>query len=105
MSSLGINMPFPDDVDYHADRRWQREQLALQSLSISHILAEVDSLIAAEPDEQRHPLFSLVANALDRRVMAGTGESLQVRYGKLIDQAIERLVEAKLADPTAWEDD
>jgi hypothetical protein len=100
-----ISYPDDFDVDYHADRRWQREQLALQSLAISDILADVDALIAAEPDEQRHPLFSLVANALDRRIMPGTGEGLIARYGRLIDQAIERLVEAKLADPTAWEDD
>jgi hypothetical protein len=99
------NLPYrwPDDPE--ADRRWQRQQLALRSLSISDVLAEVDSLIAAEPDEQRHPLFSLVANALDRRMMPGTGEGLMARYGRLIDQAIERLVEAQLADPTAWEDD
>jgi hypothetical protein len=97
---------FPDDfdIDYHADLQWQRQQMALQSLSISDVLAAVDDLIAAEPDEHKHPLFSLVANALDTRVTAGTGESLQVRYGRLIDHAIERLVEQRLADPTAWED-
>jgi hypothetical protein len=103
MSMHRIHVPAPDQFDYHADRRWQREQLALQSLAISDILAEVDDLIAAEPDEQRHPLFSLVANAIDRRVMPGTGESLQTRYGQLIDHAIERLVEARLGS-TGWED-
>jgi hypothetical protein len=93
------------DIDDAADVLWFREQLALESLSISDILTEVDDLIAAEPDEQRHPLFSLVVNALDRRIMPGTGESLQARYGKLIDFAIERLVEQKLSDPSCWEDD
>jgi hypothetical protein len=102
MSQLHIAAP---DIDGQADLEWHRQQLALQSLSISDILAEVDSLIAAEPDEQRHPLFSLVAHALDKRIMAGTGESLQVRYGRLIDHAIERLVEQRLADPSCWEDD
>jgi hypothetical protein len=93
------------DVDDAADLAWHRQQLALQSLSISDILAEVDSLIAAEPDEQRHPLFSMVANDLDRRIMPGTGESLQTRYGKLIDHASETLVEQRLADSTCWEGD
>jgi hypothetical protein len=99
---LHIALP---DIDEAADLEWHRQQLALQSLNISDILAEVDDLIAAEPDEQRHPLFSLVANALDRRIMPGTGESLQTRYGKLIDHAIETLVEQRLADSTCWEDD
>jgi hypothetical protein len=99
---LHIALP---EHDEEADRQWHREQLTLQSLSISDILAEVDDLIAAEPDEQRHPLYSLVCNALDTRIMPGTGESLQVRYGRLIDHAIERLVEQRLADPSCWEDD
>jgi hypothetical protein len=91
------------DVDATADVAWFRAQAALRTLNISDILADVDALIAAEPDEQKHPLFSLVANALDKRIMPGTGESLQVRYGQLIDQAIERLVEARLGS-TGWED-
>jgi hypothetical protein len=101
MNQLHIVLP---EHDEEADRHWHRQQLALRTLRISDILAEVDSLIAAEPDEQRHPLFSLVANALDKRIMAGTGESLQERYGRLIDHAIETLGEQRLADGSAWED-
>jgi hypothetical protein len=104
MSSQHLHVAAPD-IDEAADLAWHQEQMALQSLSISDILAEVDDLIAAEPNEQRHPLFSLVANALDTRIMAGTPEALQARYGKLIDHAIERLVAQRLADPTCWEDD
>jgi hypothetical protein len=99
------HIPYPDEIDYHADLQWQREQRALQSLSIADVLAEVDSLIAHIAEEQRHPLFSLVANALDKRVQCGTAQSLQTKYGKLIDHAIGRLVEAQLADPAAWEGD
>jgi hypothetical protein len=101
------NLPYPDDfdIDYHADWQWRRQELALKSLSISDILAAVDALIAAEPDEQRHPLFSLVANALDRRVQCGTGEALQERFGRMIDHCIETLVEAKLSDLSGWEVD
>jgi hypothetical protein len=92
------------DLDDAADVAWFREQAALRSLSIGDILAEVDDLIAQEPDEQGHPLFALVANALDKRIMPGTAESLQTRYGRLIDAAIERLVEARLGS-TGWEVD
>jgi hypothetical protein len=45
-----------------------------------------------------------VAHALDWTTMAGTGTALQLRYAKLVDYAIERLVEQKLADVSAWED-
>jgi hypothetical protein len=98
---------FPDDfdVDYHADLQWPRQEAALKSLTISEVLAEVDGLIAQTADEQKHPLYSLVAHALDRTTMPGTAEGLMARYGRLLDLAIERLVEQKLADPTAWEVD
>jgi hypothetical protein len=102
MMSQHLRSVLPD-IDTAADVAWFRAQAALRTLSISDILAEVDSLIAAEHNEQRHPLFSLVAHALDKRIMAGTGESLQTRYGQLIDHAIERLVEARLGS-TGWED-
>jgi hypothetical protein len=99
-------LQYPDDfeIDFHADLAWRRQEAALKSLTIADVLAEVDELILAEVHEQNHPLFSLVAHALDYRVMAGTGEALQQRYARLIDFAIERLVERKLADPHAWED-
>ena len=103
MVSQHLHLVGPD-IDEAADREWHRQQLALQSLSISDILAEVDGLIAAEPDEQKHPLFSMVAHALDHRFMPGTAEGLQTRYGRLVDHAIERLVEQRLADPHGWED-
>jgi hypothetical protein len=101
------NVHYPDDfeIDYHADLQWRRQHAALQSLAIGDVLAEVDDLIAQEPDEQNHPLYSLVAHALDRVTMPGTAEGLMSRYGRLIDHAIERLVEQRLADPTCWEVD
>jgi hypothetical protein len=100
-----MSMPYQWPDDPEADRQWQREQMALRSLSISDVLAEVDDLIAQEPDEQQHPLYSLAAHTLNRTTIPGTGEALQTTYGRLIDYAIERLVEQKLADPTAWEVD
>jgi hypothetical protein len=91
-------------IDDDADRQWQREQMALKALDIGDILAEVDDLIAQEPDPEKHPLYSLVAHALDHTTMPGTGTALQERYGRLIDHAIARLVEQRLADATCWED-
>jgi hypothetical protein len=101
-----MSIPYPSDfeIDHEADRQWQRAQAALRTLEIGDVLAEVDDLIAQEPDPAKHPLYSLVAHALDRTTMAGTGTALQLRYAKLVDYAIERLVEQKLADVSAWED-
>ena len=104
MSRQPLQLVAPD-LEAPADIDWHRQQMALQSLAIGDILAEVDDLIAREPDEQQHPLFSLVANALDHRIMPGTGDALQAHYGRLIDQAIERLVEQYLVDASGGEDD
>ena len=101
------HIPYPDDFDvnFHHDVAWQRQQMALKSLAIEDVLTQVDELILAEVAPEQHPLFSMVATALDRRVQCGSAESLQSRYGKLIDFAIEKLVEQRLSDPTAWEVD
>jgi hypothetical protein len=98
---------YPDDfdIDYHADWQWQRQQAALRSLEIGDVLAAVDDLIAAEPDPAHHPLYSLVAHALDRTTQPGSAESLHARLRRLIDHAIERLIEQRLSDPHAWEVD
>jgi hypothetical protein len=98
---------YPDDfdVDYHADLQWRRYQAAMRTLEPADVLAEVDDLLTQEPDPQQHPLYSLVAHALDRTTQPGSAESLQARLRRLIDHAIERLVEQRLSDPHAWEVD
>jgi hypothetical protein len=96
---------YPDDfqIDYHADWRWQREQAALTALDVGDVLAEVDDLIAREPDPQQHPLYFLAAHALDRTTQPGSAEGLYHRWKRLVDHAIERLVEQRLANPSRWE--
>ena len=95
---------YPDDfdVDYHADWQWQRRQAALKSLEPGDVLAAVDDLIASEPDPAHHPLYSLAAHTFDWTTMPGTPEALWDRYKRLIDHAIERLIEQRLSDPHAW---
>jgi hypothetical protein len=97
----------PDDVaiDSHADLQWRRQQMALKTLEPGDVLAEVDDLLASEPDPAHHPLYSLAAHALDRTTMPGRAESLHARLRRLIDHAIKQLVAQKLADPHAWEVD
>jgi hypothetical protein len=100
------NLPYPDDFeyDYHADLQWQRQQAALKAIAPGDVLSLVDEAIASEADPATHPLFSLTCALLGCGNMPGTADGLWDRYKRLIDHAIERLVEAKLADPTAWED-
>jgi hypothetical protein len=97
---------YPDDfdVDYHADLQWQRQQMALKTLEIGDVLAAVEDLIAQEPDPEKHPFYSLAAYALDRARQPGSPEGLMARYRRLIDHAIARLVEQRLANPSHWED-
>jgi hypothetical protein len=97
---------YPDDfeIDYHSDLQWRRQQLVLQSLTVSDLLAEVDDLLRQEPEEQKHPLYSLAAHALGHTTQPGSAESLHARLRRLIDHAVERLVEQRLANPACWED-
>jgi hypothetical protein len=68
--------------------------MARKAPTISDVLAEVDSLIAAEEDEHLHPLYYLVAHVLGETTQPGSAEGLMERWRRLIDHAIERLVEA-----------
>jgi hypothetical protein len=98
---------YPDDfeIDFHTDLAWQRQEAALKAITISDVLAEVDGMIASEPAPEKHPLYFLVAYSLDRRVMPGTWEGLWTRYRRLIDHAVEKLIEARLVDSSQWEKD
>jgi hypothetical protein len=97
-----IHDPDDFDVDYHADLQWRRQEAARQSLEPGDVLAEVDDLMAREPDPAQHPLYSLAAYALDGTRQPGSPEGLMAHYRRLIDHAVERLVEQRLADPHAW---
>jgi hypothetical protein len=95
MSSLGINMPFPDDIDYHTDLAWQRRQRAFNALDVGDVLAQLDDLIASEPDPTQHPCHDLAAFLLDR-LSAVDGGQLYDRWKRLCLDAIDRLVAQRL---------
>jgi hypothetical protein len=96
------SIPYRWDDDVEADRAW-RQEMARCSIEVGDVLAAIDDLIAREPGPEKHPLYSLVAHALDRTTMPGTSEALATRYGRFIDQAIAPLVEPRLAEPSGWE--
>jgi hypothetical protein len=95
MSSYGINVPVPSQIDYHSDLCQQRREAALKSLDISHVLSVIDDLISQEVDPHRHPCFPLVAWLLDRQLSVDGGAFWDA-WKRLAHQAIDRLVEARL---------
>jgi len=96
MSSYGINVPAPDEHDYHADLCQQRRQAALKALDPSDVLAQVDDLIRAEPAPQKHPCYPMVLWMLDQALTPGSGAAFWDAWKVLAWQAIDRLVEARL---------
>jgi hypothetical protein len=95
MSTYNINVPAPDEHDYHADLCQQRRRRALQSLDVGDVIATVEDALAQEPDPKAHPLFPVVNWLLDRQGRVDGG-AFWLAWQALVDQAIERLVEARL---------
>jgi hypothetical protein len=62
---------------------------------VGDVLAQVDDLIAREPDPTKHPYYSLVAFLLDRQ-LAVHGGAFWDAWKVVACQAIDRLVEARL---------
>jgi hypothetical protein len=74
MSSYGINVPSPDEHNYHEARQVQRVQAAKQRIDPGDVLAVIDRRLAEEPDSKAHPLYGLVLFCLDRQVAVHRGE-------------------------------
>jgi hypothetical protein len=104
----------PDDPSYHedleAERHHQRYELALNRITVSDLLSEVDHLIAEEYDERKHPLHALAKHCLRHGTYRTSGqhahlaEFLMAKFENLFDLAIERLVQEELANFGPWED-
>jgi|SRR5882724_37465 len=74
MSIYGINVPSPDEINYHEAQQAQRVEAAKKRLDPSDILSLIDDRIAAEADPSAHPLYGLVLFCLDRQVAVHGGE-------------------------------
>lgn len=105
-----ISYPISHDIDTQAELDQERYEHALKALSASDILATVDDLVSQIPDAHDHPLYALVAHCLRYGTTKISGkrpyvsEMVGTFYEPLIDAAISRLVEERLADFSAWED-
>jgi hypothetical protein len=96
MSSLGIDMPSPDDIDYHADRQEQRVRAALKLIDVGDVIATVESRLAEESDPTKHPLYQLTMFLLDRQT-AVDGAQLYDDWRWLVLAAIDTCVGELLA--------
>jgi hypothetical protein len=91
------HIPYPPDfeVNHPAAHQEERRRRALQSLDVGDVLAQVDDLIAREPDPTKHPCFAVANWLLDRQGRVDGG-AFWLQWQVLVDQAIQRLVEARL---------
>ena len=91
------HLPYPHDFEVNHDtaRHEERRRRVLTALDVGDVLAQVDDLIASEPDPQKHPCYGLVAFLLDRQVAVHGGEFWDA-WKQVALHAIDRLVEARL---------
>ena len=91
------HLPYPSDfeVNHDASHNEDRRRQALQSIDVGDVLAQVDDLIASEPDPTKHPCYGLVAFLLDRQLAVHGGEFWDA-WKQVALRAIDQLVEAHL---------
>jgi hypothetical protein len=91
------HIPYPPDfeVNHTAAIEEERRRRALQSLDVGDVLAQVDDLIAREPDPTKHLCFAVANWLLDRQGHVDGG-AFWLQWQVLVDQAIQQLVEARL---------
>jgi hypothetical protein len=91
------HLPYPSDfeVNHAASHHEDRRRQALQSIDVGDVLAQVDDLIASEPDPTKHPCYGLVAFLLDRQLAVHGGEFWDA-WKQVALRAIDQLVEVHL---------
>ena|ERR671924_479753 len=97
MSSYGIHVPAPDDINYHEAQQAQRVQAALQRIDPGDVLAVIDARIAAEPDPMRHPLYPMVCWVLERQLTPLDGGAFYDRFRQLVLAAVDTCLDDVLA--------
>jgi hypothetical protein len=88
MSTYGINVPAPDEINYHEARQAQRVQTAFRALDPGDVIATVESRLSQESDPTQHPLYQLTLFFLDR-AHACDGGQLFDDWKRLILAAID----------------
>jgi len=97
MSTRHLPYPSDFDTDHAAARHEERRRRALTALDVGDVLAQVDDLIASEPDPTKHPCYGLVAFLLDRQLAVHGGEFWDA-WKQVALRAIDQLVDDALAE-------
>jgi hypothetical protein len=99
MSIYGINVPSPDEINYHEAQQAQRVARAKALIDPGDVLAIIDRRLAEEPDPKAHPLYGLVLFCLDRQVAVHGGE-----FWDIWKQLVLAAIDTALDDVLAMED-
>jgi hypothetical protein len=91
-----MEMPQPDEINYHEDLQRQRVARAKALIDPGDVLAVIDARIAAEPDPKAHFLYPLVLFHLDR-ARAVDGAKLYDDCRQLVMAAIDSCLDEVLA--------
>jgi len=95
MSTYGIDVPTPDEINYHEARQAQRVQAAMQLIDPGDVIATLESRLASESDPKAHPLYGLVLFCLDRQVAVHGGEFWDT-WKRLVLAAIDSAIDDAL---------
>src|SRR5262245_12183898 len=95
MSSYGIHVPAPDEINYHEAQQAQRVARAKALIDAGDVLSILDSRIAAEADPKVHPLYPLVQFYLDREPAVHGGEFFD-RCKQMVLAAIDTAIDDAL---------
>jgi hypothetical protein len=85
----GINVPSPDEINYHEARQQRRIDAARKVIDPGDVLAVIDRRIAAEADPQAHPLYAMVCWHLERCLTPLDGGQFFDRFRQLVLAAID----------------
>src|SRR5215510_5201573 len=96
MSTYHVDIPTPDEINYHEARQVRRVERAFRALDPGEVLAVLDDQLAQEPDPTTHPLYPMVLFLLDRQT-AVDGATLYGDCRRLVLAAINACLEARLA--------
>jgi hypothetical protein len=96
MSIYGINVPAPDEINYHEAREQQRVEAAKKRIDPGDVIAIVESRLSQESDPKTHPLYNLVCWVLDQHVAPLDGGQLFDRWHQLVPAAVDSAIDDAL---------
>jgi hypothetical protein len=92
-----IEIPSPDEHNYHEAIQAQRVERALKQIDPGDVLSSIDAKIASEADPKAHPLYQLVCWHLEKRLTPVDGGQFFDTFNQMvmaaIDSAIDDLLE------------